>query len=110
MRRKLQNSRGETLVETLAAILIASLSVALLFSCIMASTRMDENARAADKRYYEALSRAEEQTDKVTLTDAGGTEITTVQVVGNSNTQTIPIHFFGGESMYSYKEVTPVGP
>ena len=35
MRKKLRDNRGETLVEVLASILIAALSVALLFSSIM---------------------------------------------------------------------------
>ena len=45
MREKLQSTRGETLVEALAAILICALSVALLFSAVMASARMDRLAQ-----------------------------------------------------------------
>ena len=61
MREKLQNSQGETLVETLASILICALSVTLLFGAVMASTRMDRIAQEADARYYQDLSKAERQ-------------------------------------------------
>ena len=43
--KKLHNSQGETLVEVLSSILIASLSVALLFGCVMASAGMDREAQ-----------------------------------------------------------------
>ena len=61
MREKLQSARGETLVEVLAAILICALSVALLFSAVMASARMDRMAQEAGIRYYQDLTRAERQ-------------------------------------------------
>lgn len=61
MREKLQSSRGETLVEVLASILICALSIALLFGAVMASTRMDQTAQEADARYYQDLSKAERQ-------------------------------------------------
>ena len=38
--RKRKDSRGETLVELLASILIAALSVALLFTCCMTAAAM----------------------------------------------------------------------
>lgn len=61
MREKLLSSRGETLVETLASILICALSVALLFGAVMASIRLNRTTREADTRYYLDLSRAERQ-------------------------------------------------
>lgn len=61
MKRKLRGSRGETLVEVMASIVIGTLSVALLFGAIMASARIDESARRVDGTYYEALSGAEAQ-------------------------------------------------
>ena len=59
MREKLQSSRGETLVEALASILICALSVGLLFGAVMASARLDRIAREAGAQYYQDLSRAE---------------------------------------------------
>ena len=40
MKRKWNDAHGETLVEVLASVLICSLSVALLFSMVMASARL----------------------------------------------------------------------
>ena len=48
MSEKLRNSRGETLVEVLASVLICALSVMLLFGAVMASGRIDLQAQAAD--------------------------------------------------------------
>ena len=62
--RKRKDSRGETLVELLASILIAALSVALLFTCCMTAAAMGRDTREADGRYYEALSAAEEKAGK----------------------------------------------
>lgn len=97
MGRKLRDSRGETLVELLASILIAALSVALLFTCCLASAEMDENARKSDERYYKALSEAEAQTQ------AAGGDPVNVKVEGNSTSTTIDAILYGGEDMYSYR-------
>ena len=48
MWRKWNDSRGETLVEVLASVLICFLSVVLVFSMVMASGNMDQRAEAAD--------------------------------------------------------------
>lgn len=64
MTRKLKSSKGETLVEVLASILVASLSVALLFGGVVASARIDSGAQQWDKEYYEALTAAEGHTEK----------------------------------------------
>ena len=61
MSEKLQSSRGETLVEVLASILICALSITLLFGAVMASASMDRTAQEADSRYYQALTKAERQ-------------------------------------------------
>lgn len=104
MARKLHDSRGETLVEMLASILIAALAVALLFTCCMASVEMGRETREADKNYYEALSKAEEQKAPLTM-DADGNPLTTavVKVEGSSVSETVEINLYGGEEMYSYQ-------
>ena len=104
MGRKLKDSRGETLVELLAAILIAALSVALLFTCCMASVEMGRESQAADERYYVNLSAAEARTE-VKVTEK-------VKVEGNSESVEVDINLYGGDGMYSYQreEVPPVGP
>lgn len=100
MRKKLRDNRGETLVEVLASILIAALSVALLFSSIMASAGIDRSARASDETYYEALSQAEGQT--------GAPEPLAI-TVKNGGAQTIlNVERYGGKGAYSYAK--GVGP
>ena len=97
MRKKLRDNRGETLVEVLASILIAALSV---FSSIRASANIDRSARASDETYYEALSQAEGRTG-----DSEPLEIT----VKNGGVQTVlSVVRYGGKGAYSYaKEVGP---
>lgn len=100
--RKLKDSRGETLVELLAAILIAALSVAVLFTCCMASAEMGRETRDADKEYYELLSQAERQDTPETDPDN-----VTVQVQNGSATAKITVKLYGGEDLYSYKKEGP---
>lgn len=102
--RKLKDSRGETLVELLAAILIAALSVAVLFTCCMASAEMGRETRDADREYYELLSQAEKQqgdaadTAKVTVARDGG---------GTATETELPVNLYGGKDLYSYKKGAP---
>lgn len=99
--KKLRDDRGETLVEVLASILIASVSVALLFGCVMASSGMDRRARELDGKHYEALTAAEKQETKL---NDGTVHIK--QVVtdgGHAEEGDISVHIYGGEGIYSYK-------
>lgn len=98
MKRKLQNSQGETLVEMLASILIASLSVALLFGGIMAAGSIDHSARKADAAYYAALSGAEAQTAPLSLP---GLTATVTNTAGGA-AQQVEISAYGENGLYSY--------
>lgn len=100
MGRKLNNTRGETLVEMLASILIAALSVAVLFTCCMASVEMGRETREADEKYYENLSAAEEQ--KTSL--SGEVNVIVANEDAPTATQLVEINLYGGEEMYSYKK------
>lgn len=106
MSRKLKDTRGETLVEMLASILIAALAVALLFTCCMASVEMGRETREADKNYYEAMSEAErrEKLPEKPGDSPPSAETGTVTVKGNSASKDITIDLYGGEEMYSYKK------
>lgn len=106
MGHKLRESRGETLVELLAAILIAALSAAMLFTCCMASVEMDKNGQKSDEAFYDALSAAEEQKNPLPQ-PAGGPVTVTVTVTENGKTDSIPVSLYGGEDMYSYKKEGP---
>lgn len=104
---KLRNNKGETLVEVLASIVIATLSVALLFSYIMASSDMDKTAREADEPYYAALSAAEAreasgQPARVAITKERPTDA----VPSPSPAVTQNVTIYGKDGVFSYK-VTP---
>ena len=45
LRKKLNSTRGETLIETLAAILVAALSVALLVGAVTVSGQINRQAQ-----------------------------------------------------------------
>lgn len=94
VREKLSQSRGETLVEVLAAVLIAALSIALLFGGIMASSTIGRSARSSDKLFYEALSGAESQ-------KGAGTDLT-VTISRESASKELDVKRYGGEGAYSY--------
>ena len=103
MRKKLSQNRGETLVEVLAAVLIAALSVALLFGGVMASSTIGRSALTSDKSFYEDLSGAESQKE-------AGTDLTvTVSREGASTEPTkLTVKRYGGAGAYSYaKEGAP---
>lgn len=109
IRKVFRNNRGETLIEVMASILIASVSTALLFSCVMASSRIDMDAGDVDIRHYNALTAAETHgsappsPDPVTVTPY--IEITNDEITPPAPV-TIEVEIYGGEDMYSYKGVT----
>lgn len=59
MLKKLKNSKAETLLETLISILIAVMSITLLSTAVMASTRINVATRAADEAFAEQVEQAE---------------------------------------------------
>lgn len=106
MWRKWNDSRGETLVEVLASVLICSLSVVLLFSMVMASGNMDQRAEAADQIFNESLAKAEGQLD---TSEAGGAIVPPGSQVMVKNTDPAvaveaipPVTFYGGRGALSY--------
>lgn len=112
MKGKWNDNRGETLVEVLASVLICSLSVALLFSMVMASGNMDKSAKEADKIFNESLSAAEERTAVTDETGAvvpppvsSGAEVTvrnTADPDEDSYKAKPPVKFYGGRGAVSY--------
>lgn len=101
---KLRNNRGETLVEVLAAIVIASLSVAMLFGCIVGSSSLDKRAREVDGPYYENLSAAEVREEtlgqeaKVAITKNPPPDTTPTPVPDVEE----PITIYGKDGVFSY--------
>ena len=95
--KKLNHNRGETLIEVLASILVASLSVALLFGCVMTASKIDQRAAESDIKHYEAYGNAE------THTAAEDEPPPTAQVEFAGAPIPIPIKIYGGEGMFSYE-------
>lgn len=101
MRKRLQDNRGETLVEVLASILIGALSVSLLFGAILVSSRMDRSAEQTDETFHASLRAAEDQT--VPLTDP--TMVTVKNEALSDLTKQekdVSVNFYGGKGALSY--------
>lgn len=100
MKRKLKSCKGETLIETLAAILVISLGSAAFAGMVSVSAEFNSAALTRDTAYYDALSEAEPA--------PAGAETGTVKVGGDEVTVT-----FTGDPetsrlvSYRSKKVTP---
>lgn len=93
-RRRLASDRGETLVEVLAAVLVASLSVALLMGGVNASVALGRQADRSDTEFYEVLTQAEARTGPGAT---GG-----VKVAQGGTEVSIPVLLYGDEGLYAY--------
>lgn len=62
---KRRHSSGETLIETLAALLLVTLSSVLLLQMTITSGKISARTRARDSAYRAALAAAEEQSSPV---------------------------------------------
>lgn len=59
MKRKLRQQTAETLIEAMVSLLVAMLSISLLFTSIMVATNINTMNREADEKYAEDLKQAE---------------------------------------------------
>lgn len=107
--KKLKSSSGETLVELLASILIAVLSVSILFGGIMVSVRINEEADRADQEYYKGLSAAEEQKVLILPDGTEGTGEISVNITTDFTTVSVEVGIYGGYGLYSYKRPEEAG-
>lgn len=110
MRRKLNDARGETLVEVLCAILIGVLSVAMLFSMVMASVNLNRGAKAADESLATDLSDAEVRGTQVTdpMISAANVTVKNKDPASTAPVATPSVKFYGGDNAVSYAlEPTP---
>lgn len=94
VKAKLRSNRGETLVEVLAAILVATLSVGLLMGGVAASSAINRQADHSDESFYETLTAAESRT---------GTSVPgSVRVAEGAVETSIPVLVYGDEDLRSY--------
>lgn len=94
LKRKLHSQRGETLVEILAAVLIASLSVAMLLGGVAVSANLGRQADTADQYFYETLTAAENRQTPVSEQ--------TIVLTERGTSIAFPVQVYGGEGLYSY--------
>lgn len=98
LRAKLKSSRGETLVETMAAVLIAALSVAMLLGGVTVSVSLGRHADETDAYFYETLTAAETRQTPV----MDGVSSPVVRITSGGTSIALPIQVYGGEGLYSY--------
>lgn len=114
MRRKLNDVRGETLVEVLCAILIGALSVAMLFSMVMVSVNLNQGAKAADESLATDLSDAEvRESGDPGIPPGSHVKVENKNTAITATAATPPVIFYGGDGAVSYAlepTPTPVTP
>ena len=100
IRRKLLQSKGETLVEILASILIGTLAVSLLVSGIAFASRMNQQTYETDQEFYEGLNSAENKTDKI---ERDYDYFVKIVENGKTTEKDVKITLYGAEgAVYSY--------
>jgi len=94
--KKLRTKAGETLMETLCAVLVTGLAVALLAGMFSASSRLSKKAAQAAAELYDTVSGAERAAD--TAEDGH----VTVEIDGTE--VTLPVKFYGeADQAVSYR-------
>lgn len=96
LKQKLSARRGETLTETLVAILVISLSAAVLAAMIGAASRMNRLAIQQDEANYAAISAAE--------TGSGTATNGKVTIKVNGISTEYDVGFYGGSGFVSYRK------
>lgn len=89
--RKLRSRSGETLVETLAAIVIVVIAGMTMFYAIMTAARINRITSDADDRYVQESNNAEQ------LTGDGGSGIVTVSNTAEGFSADFEVIYTGGE-------------
>ncbi len=105
MKRKLTSNRGESMVETLTALLICTLSIMLLAGGLTAASRINDANDEADAQFNADLSVAESHTGTPEVK-----EVTfTYKHDGSIKTYTADIDVYGNDRFASYQKGS-VGP
>lgn len=105
MRRKLRSRRGETLIESLVALLLVSIASVALIAMVTSASRMNKAANQLDSGLYAAVSAAEVRQDNEDKED--GT--VTVTVDGDSVTKDVTFYGSGDASIFSYQQREEAG-
>jgi Tfp pilus assembly protein PilV len=95
VKRKISSKAGETLIETLVAVLVVALSSIILVTMTVTASHLNAAARTADQAFYAELSAAESGT--------GSTATGTITVSWTTGSQSFSVDFVGsGSELKSY--------
>ena len=96
--KKLINRRGETIAETLVALLISAIGMVLLASMIQSASRMIASSQEQVKLYMSEENRLVEQPtdDNGTHIEADATGIVTIKSVSDTNEDGTPLELADG--------------
>lgn len=106
LKKKLRSSRGETLTEILAAILVCGFSIMLLVGMITTSMRINSSAREMDGVFYEALSDVETHTFAAT-DDPCAVKLSQSGPGSTLPTLSLPVRGYTQNGLTVYGEVSP---
>lgn len=103
MRRLVKDTSGETIVETLAAMIICALSIALLVTAVVTSARL--NGQAAQSR--SDVSSQEEKAEgnggfDGSTVPTGEVTVTATNADGSTSSHVYTVAFSGGDDLVSY--------
>lgn len=97
MVRKLKNKKGETLIETMVALLIAILAVGLVATSSIAASKMNEANREADKKFRQDLELVE--------THTAGKELQQMIIIfGDGSHSIIDVNVYGRDCVFASYE------
>jgi len=102
--KKLHSKAGETLVETVAAILVFTFSSIILLSMIAAATKLNTAAKQHDASISTELNIAEAQDENYSGTSTDKTAVIKIYAPGSDTPQTVGVTKFssGSGTLYSY--------
>ena len=86
MIRKLMNSRGETIAESLVSILVVAIASVLFAGMVMASSRVIDKSTRWMNEYYEAVSSINQQKP---LTDRVVEKNIKISIAGKETNETV---------------------
>lgn len=102
MKEKRNDTRGETLVEVLASILICSLSVLMLFGAAGFASSRNLAAQDTDAQFYDDLTKAERQSVLDICEPYPEIKITIANVSETIELDPDKVIFYGTERLLSY--------
>ena len=99
---KLRSRKGETLTETLVAILLVGLASVVLASMIGAASRMGVQAKEQDEKLRDAVTAVETQPDEA-KTEAANPNVQVT--IGSEPAENFAVTYFSDEdgTLYSYR-------